>query len=72
MIEINMPVNREKVKNLLADTNYENIEITNVTEKGMKILVEVTGDVEAGAKEIKTQLKSVLGGGFFFNVLVVK
>ncbi len=70
MIEINMPLNREKVKGLLADTNYQAIEITDVKEAGIKLNVEVTGDAEAGAREIKDQLKAELGGGFFFSVNV--
>ncbi|WOO89763.1 hypothetical protein R2F61_03380 [Mollicutes bacterium LVI A0078] len=70
MIEINMPLNREKVKGLLADAKYQTIEITDVKEAGIKLNVEVTGDVEAGAKEIKDQLKAELGGGFFFSVNV--
>lgn len=68
MIEINMPLNREKVKGLLLDTKYNNIEIANITETGIKLNVEVTGDEVLGAKEIKDQLKSELGGGFYFSV----
>lgn len=70
MIEINMPLNREKVKGLLADTSYQHIEIISVSETGIKLNLEVTGDAEQGAREIKDQLKAELGGGFFFSVNV--
>lgn len=72
MIEINMPLNREKVKVLLTESKYESVEITAVKEVGIKLQVEVTGDSQAGAKEIKAQLKEVLGAGFYFSVNVIK
>ncbi|WOO87944.1 hypothetical protein RZE82_03170 [Mollicutes bacterium LVI A0039] len=71
MIELSMPLNRDKVKNLLAESSYENIEIISVTEQGIKLNVEATGDLDKGAREIKDQLKKELGGGFFFAVNVI-
>lgn len=72
MIEINMPLHRDIVKDLVATTKYQSIEVTNVTEQGIKLLVDVVGDNEAGAKEIKAQLKAKLGPGFYFSVGAVK
>lgn len=71
MIEINMPLNREKVKSLLENSTYESIEIVEVKEVGIKLNVTVTGDATLGGAEIKNQLKSELGGGFFFSVNVI-
>lgn len=72
MIEINMPLNREKVKSLLEASEYQNIQIVEIKEVGIKLNVTVTGDSELGSKEIKDQLKAELGGGFFFSVNVIK
>lgn len=72
MIEINMPLNREKVKSLLTETKYENFIVTEVKEVGIKLVVTIDGDSTAAGAEIKSQLKEVLGGGFFFSVNVVK
>lgn len=71
MIEISMPLNREKVIQILNESTYQNIQIVNITEKGIKLTVEATGDLDKGASEIKDQLKQVLGGGFFFGVTVI-
>ncbi len=71
MIEINMPLNREKVKSLLENSTYESIEIVEVKEVGIKLNVTVTGDAKLGCTEIKNQLKTELGGGFFFSVNLI-
>lgn len=71
MIELSMPLNRDKVIKLLQESSYESIEITNISESGIKINVEATGDLDKGAREIKDQLKKELGGGFFFAVNVI-
>lgn len=71
MIEISMPLNRDKVKTILSESTYEHIQIINVLEKGIKLNVEATGDLDKGAREIKDQLKQQLGGGFFFGVTVI-
>lgn len=71
MIEISMPLNREKVKALLAETNYETFKVLEVTESGIKLNVKVDGDLDQAAKEIKAQLKEVLGQGFYFAVAII-
>lgn len=71
MIELSMPLNRDKVKEILSNSTYQNIEIVSITETGIKLNVEATGDLDKGAREIKDQLKDELGGGFFFAVNVI-
>lgn len=71
MIEISMPLNREKVKTLLAETNYQTFKVLEVQEAGIKLNVSVDGNIDDAAKEIKGQLKEELGQGFYFAVAVI-
>lgn len=71
MVEISMPLNRERVSALLVKSEYDDFKITNVEEKGIKLHVSIDGDASVAAKVIKAQLKSELGPGFFFAVNAV-